>query len=112
MDSTLLIGIAVVIIGTGAGAFVMFGQRATSLAEDTTGTGTLSAAPRRPTRDLSTATGPRPPVPRALRSDQVNVRWYQRLRAGLVLVIITVGIGMAIGAVLGIGALAVSLFLS
>lgn len=112
MDSTLLIGIAVVVLGTGVGAFVMFGQRANPLAGDPSGTGSVSSARHDTPRPSAAASGLRPPVPRALRSDQVTVRWYQRLRAGLVLALITVGIGMAIGAVLGIGALAVSLFLS
>lgn len=117
MDVTLLVGLAVVVVGAGAGAFIMFGQRANSLSDNTGDTGTIPAQTRRPAGDLtprSAVTDPssRPPVPRALRSTDVRIRWYQRIRSGIVLLIIVVGIGMAVGAVLGAVALAVGLLLS
>lgn len=118
MDPTLLIGIAVVALGTGVGAWMMFGQRANSLAETAGTSGTIPVAPTTSRPQLSRPSGRydtpeelRPPVPRGLRSADVHVRWYQRLRAVFGLLLITVGIGMAIGAVLGLGALALSLFL-
>ena len=118
MDPTLLIGIAVVALGTGVGALMMFGQRANSLAEASGTPGTIPVAPATSLSELSGSSAQyetpeelRPPVPRGLRSTDVHIRWYQRLRAGLGLLLITVGIGMAFGAVLGLGALALSLFL-
>lgn len=96
----------------------MFGQRANSLTEAAGTTGTIprtpAPAPRRltgPSARAETPESSRPPVPRGLRSTDVHIRWYQRLRAGLGLVVLAVGIGMAFGAVLGLGALVLSLYL-
>ena len=118
MEPTLLIGIAVVALGTGVGAILMFGQRANSLGEATGTTGTIPLAPTHaprhlsaPSANLETPEESRPPVPRGLRSHDVQIRWYQRVRAALGLTLLAVGIGMAFGAVLGLGALILSLYL-
>lgn len=118
MEPMLLIGIGIVALGTGLGAFVMFGQRANSLAETRPTSGTIPLTPAVASRRLSTSSvrletpeESRPPVPRGLRSTDVRIRWYQRVRAALGLVVLAVGIGMAAGAVLGLGALFVSLYL-
>lgn len=116
MEPMLLIGIGVVALGAVLGAFVMFGQRANPLAE-TGPTSTLppdTAPAARPLGARSARVLPesaRPPVPPGLRSTDVRIRWYQRLRAGFGLLLLAVGFGMAIGAVIGLGALAVSLYL-
>jgi len=115
MDLTLLIGIAVVALGTGVGAIMMFGQRSNSLAETGVTSGTIPATSSFTPRDLTVASARRetpehlrPPVPRGLRSTQVRIRWYHRVRAVFGLLLITIGIGMAAGAVVGAAALVLS----
>ncbi|MFN8050469.1 MAG: hypothetical protein U0Q22_03445 [Acidimicrobiales bacterium] len=109
MDSTLLIGIAVVAFGTALGAFMMFGQRANPLAETSGASGTIQAH--------STTAPPMLTSPSASEAGltgvryDVRIRWYQRVRSGLILLLITVGLGMAIGAVIGSVALVVSLLM-
>ena len=46
-----------------------------------------------------------------LEGDEVRIRWYQRVRSLFILVLITVGIGMAVGAVIGAAALAISIIM-
>lgn len=119
MDSTLLLGFAVIALGTGVGAIMLFGQRANPLAKSSHVPGTIPVEPTSEAARLTSPSGQRgrraqglgAAVPRGLRSSDVHVRWYQRVRSGLMLVLITVGIGMAVGAVIGAGALAVSLLL-
>lgn len=97
MSLTLVIGTAVVVVGAIAGAIVMFGQRAHPL-ETTGAPATIPAGRPRPRASLGNGSG-----------DGVTIRWYERVRSGLVLLLITVGIGMAIGAVVGAAALFVNL---
>jgi hypothetical protein len=117
MDSTLVIGIAVVVIGTGVGAFMMFGQRSNPLTGPASASGTIPARPTGASSGggsnltPSTASPAVPATRREARASDVRVRWYQRLRSAFVLLLITVGLGMAIGAVVGAMALAVSLLL-
>jgi hypothetical protein len=118
MDTTLLIGLAVVGLGTALGALMMFGQRSNSLAETGVVSGTIPASSAGTARELSAPSARRelpeemrPPVPRGLRSANVRIPWHQRLRSGLVLVLITVGLGMAVGAVLGAAAMAITLLI-
>lgn len=51
-------------------------------------------------------------VSRSERRPSVNVRWYQRVRAAILLALIIVGIGMAVGALLGAVAMALSFVMS
>lgn len=104
MNATLLIGFAVVLLGAGLGAFLMFGQRAKPLVE--TSDGTLSRDPGGPPVQLAMSSGAVPV------GGDVRIRWWEKLRSGLVLTLITVGIGMSIGAVLGVAALALNLLMS
>ena len=103
------LGLGVVTLGAALGAFLMFGQHANPrVGTAPTTVGTLSGDPSGATRPLTAPSGA---VPRAASDGDVRIRWYQRIRAGLVLLLITVGLGMAIGAVIGAGALAVNLLL-
>lgn len=97
MFVALVIGTAVVVVGAVAGAFVLFGQRAHPL--ETAGAGATIPAGG---RAASTSLGSRS-------ADDVTIRWYQRVRSGAVLLLITVGLGMAAGAAVGAGALFVNL---
>jgi len=100
MDFTLLIGIAVITLGAGAGAFLMFGHRTDPLTETTTVNATL------PRRTTVASSAPRPDT-----GGDVRIRWYQRVRSGLILLLIVVGLGTSIGAVVGGLAMAVTLLM-
>lgn len=103
------LGLLVVALGAGLGALLMFGQHANP--RPGTAPSTVGTLPAGSAVTASRLTGSSAVVaPRSTGGD-VRIRWYQRVRSGLVLLLITVGLGMAIGAVIGAGALAVNLLL-
>ena len=133
MEPTLVIGIAIVVIGTALAALMMFGQRANPLAESnatlSTSLGTIPPSSETTSGELGQSSGNYPgsssgasrhrakSTSRAQSSAKsidgggVKVRWYQRLRSLIVLLLITIGLGMAAGAAIGAVALGISLFL-
>lgn len=53
----------------------------------------------------------RPPVPPGMRSSAVNIPWHRRLRSGVGLAVLVIGFGMAVGAVIGLGVVALNAFI-
>lgn len=100
MELTLIIGLTIVGVGGLVGGFIVFGHRTNSLADVTASTSTALAGSER--------TGLGAGLPR---TQPVTTRWYQRIRSGVVLLLITIGFGTIIGAVIGAFALGASLVL-
>ncbi|NLA36576.1 MAG: hypothetical protein GX868_12965 [Actinobacteria bacterium] len=119
MPASLLIGLVIVVVGLIAARLTLFETR-DSLSADPAAHRTLTVATA-----ASPDTGPQPDsggrvstglraavgVHRPTGRPSVNIRWYQRLRSALLLVLLAVGFGMAIGGVLGLAALLVSFVL-
>ena len=122
MGQMSIIGLAVVVLGAAGVSLMLFGQRTNPLPDpnpdtlpagapastSTTRGATAVATP--PGADRSALpSGGLPPVGNA---GGVHLRWYQRLRSFALLAVIIVGIGTAVGAVIGAAILAFSVILS
>lgn len=129
MPASLLIGLVIVVVGLIAARLTLFETRGSMPTDPAATHRTLTAAATalpdgasQPTSGSSNASvGSSPRVSTGLRAavgvhrpnrePSVRIRWYERVRSGLLLVLLTIGFGMAIGGVLGLAALIFSFVL-
>lgn len=125
MPASLLIGLVIVVVGLIVARLTLFDARGSLPTDPVAAHRTLSAAtgalPDGGSQPDSATWGPAGRASTGLRAAVgvrrpttqlgVKIRWYERVRSGLLLVLLTVGFGMAIGGVLGLGALLFSFVL-
>ncbi|HKY13855.1 MAG TPA: hypothetical protein VJM33_02950 [Microthrixaceae bacterium] len=102
MSVTMLVGLGVVVVSAMIAFPMLFGKRPEPA--------TVPADPRRAPRARSQRNE------RRVRSDErfrydVNLRWWQRIRSGFGLVIVTAALGAAVAVVLGLAVLGLGLSL-
>lgn len=113
MPASFIIGLVIVLVGFAAARMTLFETRTRETSDSPARrTTTVPAAAADGTAGVAVggvgaAFGMGHP---AVRSD-VRIRWWQRLRAGVLLTLITVGFGMAIGGAFGLVALLLSVAL-
>ena len=111
MGPMLLIGLAVVAAGGAFVGFMLFGQRTNPLPDATAATIPVEARSPRPGSGANSQLRPVREATSPSTDGEVNIRWHQRLRSSLLLLLIVAGLGTALGAIVGALILGVSLLL-